>query len=57
MALRAGEYKWIGNHPQDFGGQMVGPGDTVTLSEEQVKDLYIKDLADQNLLLSTKEDK
>lgn len=33
------EHKWVGNHPQDLAsGQMLAPGETAELSDDEMRD-------------------
>lgn len=54
MAPKENEYRWTGNHPQDFFGQMIEPGGFITFTKEQLEDDHVKDYMDQNLLITTK---
>lgn len=46
------EYKWVGSHPQDLAsGQMLAPGETAELSDEEVRDPHNETLiADGGLI-------
>jgi hypothetical protein len=46
------EYRWIGDHHQDFaGGVMVGPGDFVKLTDDEIKEDHNKRLLDEGALI------
>lgn len=50
------EYKWVGNHPQDLAdGRMLAPGDTVKLSEEDVRLPHNESILADGLLIPTDE--
>lgn len=50
------EYKWVGTHPQDLAdGRMLAPGETVVLSEEDVRDPHNESLLADGALIPTDE--
>lgn len=50
------EYKYVGGHAQDLAsGQMLEPGETAELDEEQVKDSHNAALIEDGLLISVEE--
>jgi hypothetical protein len=52
-------YKLVGSdHPVTLGGgQDVGPGETVELSADDIKDPYTKELIDGDALVKAEADK
>lgn len=55
MAPAKDSHRWVGNHPQDFFGQMIEPGGFITLTKEQLDDAHVKDYLEQGSLISTSE--
>jgi hypothetical protein len=52
------EYKWVGNHPQDFpGGRTLAVGEVIMLDDEALKHHLVEDLLAQGTLVSTAEPK
>lgn len=46
------EYKVLSDHAEDLAdGRMVGPGETIKLSKEDIEDPHNKRLIDEGLLL------
>jgi len=45
-------YKWVGTVPQDMpGGRMVEPGESVEISADALKDPYVQELIEAELLI------
>ena len=46
------EYKWVGTHAQDtLDGRMLAPGETVELSEEDLRESHYEQLIADDLLI------
>lgn len=50
----ADTHKLIGTHAEEIAGVMYGPGETFTLTDEQLKDPQVKDRLDNGVLMSLK---
>jgi len=52
------EYKWVGDHPQDLAsGLVLAPGETATLSKEDVEDYFNASLISDGGLILLEEKK
>jgi hypothetical protein len=52
------EYKWVGDHPQDLAsGQVLAPGETATLTKEDVEDYFNASLISDGGLILLEEKK
>ena len=46
------EYKWVGDHPQDLAsGQVLAPGETAELSDDDVRDPHNESLVAEGGLI------
>lgn len=48
----ADTHKFVGNHAAEVAGVMRGPGESFSLDAEQLEDVHVKDMLDNNLLMT-----